>query len=159
MIDAVSLFVIAISLCETRQLLPGRAGHASDGRRSRGQPLGGNELPTADTAPVGARVEALDSDVQLGKMCSGLIEQRRELLALERECGAFRVMLVIGRRRFSRLKDRSAVAGKPVDATYRVGALGGQRQPNAVRRPAAHLGVFTGSWHRHHSEITRPATT
>jgi hypothetical protein len=52
--------------------------------------------------------------IELGKVLTGLAEQRGEMLPLERDRGAFRVVLIVGSSRPGRLDDPGELPLKPV---------------------------------------------
>ena len=87
-------------------------------RRPSFEPPGADRLPASLALAVVAVVEAAQRGVDLAQVLSGLVEQRGHVLALERDRGAFGIVLVVGVGRACRVDDAGMVSlkrGQPVE--------------------------------------------
>jgi hypothetical protein len=92
---------------------PGSTSNTSGSDRPGGQARGADRLTAVLTCAVAAISEPDHRRVDLGEVLTGLAEQGRDMLTLERERGALGIVLVIGASR-TRLDDPRELSPKPV---------------------------------------------
>jgi hypothetical protein len=110
------------------------AGDAGAGGGAGREPFGGDR-PAAPLAPsVAALPEPAEGGVQLGEVGPGLVEQGGQMGPLERDSGAFGIVLVVGGDPRGRLDDPVELAAHRGDPVQGLLPLGGQRVADRRRR-------------------------